>query len=86
MSLNPTLWRHLPPDRQKLPKDEFEERALIDLALENIDRRVKFDHPDDILPRVWFEHVVREVLSAGKSTSFWGSDLDQYLRSRARIT
>lgn len=80
MSLNPTLWHHLPPDRQKPPKDEFEEQELIALALENIDRRVKFDHPDDILSRVWFEHAVGEVLLAVESTSFRGSDLDQYLR------
>jgi hypothetical protein len=80
MPLNYTLWTHLPPDRRQHPKNESKERVLIDLALQNIDRRISFDLPDDILTKLGLVSVVNEILSATKIGPFWESDLDQYLR------
>lgn len=81
MPLTYTLWSHLPPDRRKRPKDEVEERELIALALENIDRRVTFDHPADILTSDRLVHEVNEVLSAEEEHTYFSDlELERYLR------
>lgn len=76
MEINNTLGNHLPPDRQKLPKDGLEEGRLIALALENVYRRIKLDHPEDILTRSNLVGVASDLWTTTTGGHFWDSDLN----------
>lgn len=79
MEINRTLWQHLPPDRRRLPKDGLEKGHLIALALENVYRRIRLDHPEDILTKSDLVSVASDLWTTTTGGHFSDSDLDRYL-------